>query len=355
MMKKAICILLAVVVMMSCSVIGVSAKCTIGETLQARMDAAAEDESIRVSIWIHPIYVSDDEIHRQAMADAGYKIWEFDKLTSAQMSRYIIARRAIECAMEDLVREQFIEKYSIPEDCINYHLALCINADLTKAQILQLATCSEVDCIYYDDSLDMVFTHPTEVSAIVPTEALSSASPYLYQARFEELYGSGYDRFDYQELYYHTDQNNELDWVLVYGMVPMSGPVDFTTIVGNRVLHPGTMYMPFDACYGIYDVKEDKFIDAGSADAKNYDGFLKVFDEIDDGRLIGDLDRDGDLSVIDVTILQRCEANMREYPDDDTFSLTFEWGKSRYYSDFDRDGERSILDVTCLQRYLIGK
>lgn len=88
MMKKAICILLALAVMMSCCVIGVSAKCTIGDELQAKMVATAEDEPIRVFIWIHPIYVSDDELHLQAMADAGFKIWEFDKLTSAEMSRY---------------------------------------------------------------------------------------------------------------------------------------------------------------------------------------------------------------------------------------------------------------------------
>lgn len=355
MMKKAICILLALAVMMSCCVIGVSAKCTIGETLQAKMDAAAEDEPIRVSIWIHPIYVSDDELHRQAMADAGFKIWEFDKLTSAEMSRYITARRAIECAMEDLAREQFIQKYSIPDDCINYHLALCINANLTKAQIAQLATCSEVDCIYYDDCLEMEFTHPTEAPVIAPTEPTSSKSPYLYQARFEELYASGYDRFDYRELYYHTDKNGETDWALVYAFIPAAEPIELVTIVGNRVLYPGTKYMPFNARYGIYDVKEDQFIDAGSDEAKSYDGFLKVFDRIDDGRLIGDLDRDGKISIIDATIIQRCEAGVRDYPDDDTFCLTFEWGKSRYYSDFDRDGERSILDVTRLQRYLISE
>lgn len=354
-MKKAICILSALVVMMSCCVIGVSAKCTIGDELQVKMNAAAEDESIRVFIWIHPIYVSDDEIHRQAMADAGYKIWEFDKLTSAEMSRYIVARRAIECAMEDLAREQFIEKHHIPGDCINYHLALSINADLTKAQIEQLATYSEVDCMYYDDSTDIEFTHPTEALTAAPTEAASSESPYLYQARFEELYGSGYDWFDYRELYYHTDKNGKTDWALIYAFIPAAEPIELVTIVGNRVLRPGTKYMPFSARYGIYDVMEDKFIDAGSAAAENYVGFLKVFDKIDDGSLIGDLDRDGKLTIIDATIIQRCETGIRDYPDDDVFSLTFEWGKARYYSDFDRDGKRSILDVTRLQRYLISE
>ena len=71
--------------------------------------------------------------------------------------------------------------------------------------------------------------------------------------------------------------------------------------------------------------------------------------------LFRSLDRDGKLSIIDATILQRCEANIMAYPDDDTFSITFEWGKTRYYSDFDRDGVRSILDATRLQRYLISE
>lgn len=194
---------------------------------------------------------------------------------------------------------------------------------------------------------------PTEVPWEQSTEPPKSE---LYKARFEEKYvDQNTEWFSYTEKYYHKDKNGETDWALVYAYLPMTSPIELTTIVGNRVLSPGTQYDPFKACYGIYDVKEDKFIDAGSASAKSYDGFFKVFDEIGGGRLIGDIDRDNDLSVIDATLLQRCDLKLRDYPEDDVFSVTYEWGKSRYYSDFNRDGGRDILDVTSLQRYLISE
>lgn len=344
-MKKAVCILLILAVMLTCCAVGVSAKCTIPDTLREQMDAV-ENGKFKVHIWLY-CPIDKSAVFRQAIKECGYIGGLPLNMTMEEVNAYRAVYNRIVCEQEAAVADSFIAKLGIAEEDIEYHgKHPYVVAYLTEDLIETVASYQEVEGIYYDPMDD----HPT----ITPTEA-PAASPYLYQARFEELYGSGYDWFDYQELYYHTDKNGEADWALVYAFIPAAEPIELVTIVGNRVLYPGTMYMPFDACYGIYDVKEDKFIDAGSADAKNYEGFLKVFDEIDDGRLIGDLDRDGDLSVIDVTILQRCEANMREYPDDDTFSLTFEWGKSRYYSDFDRDGERSILDVTCLQRYLIGK
>lgn len=344
-MKKAVCILLILAVMLTCCAVGVSAKCTIPDTLREQMDAV-ENGKFKVHIWLY-CPIDKSAVFRQAIKECGYIGGLPLNMTMEEVNAYRAVYNRIVCEQEAAVADSFIAKLGIAEEDIEYHgKHPYVVAKLTKEQIETVASYSEVEGIYYDPMDD----HPT----ITPTEA-PAESPYLYQARFEDLYGSGYDWYDYQELYYHTDQNGEADWALVYAFIPAAEPIELVTIVGNRVLHPGTMYMPFDACYGIYDVKEDKFIDAGSADANNYDGFLKAFDKIDDGRLIGDLDRDGDLSVIDVTILQRCEANISDYPDDDTFSLTFEWGKSRYYSDFDRDGERSILDVTCLQRYLIGK
>lgn len=349
-MKKAICILLILAVMMTCCVVGVSAKCTIPDTLREQMDAV-ENGKFKVHIWLY-CPIDKSTVFQQAIKECGYIGGLPLNMTLDEVYAYKAVYNRIISEQEAAVADSFIEKLGIAEEDIEYHgKHPYVIAFLTEDQIETAASFSEVEGIYYDLMDGQPIVTPTEP----PTESASSESPYLYQARFEELYGSGYDWCDYQELYYHIDQNGETDWALVYAFIPAAEPIELVTIVGNRVLYPGTMYMPFDACYGIYDVKEDKFIDAGSSEAKNYDGFLKVFDEIDDGRLIGDLDRDGDLSVVDVTILQRCEANMREYPDDDTFSLTFEWGKSRYYSDFDRDGERTILDATRLQRYLISE
>lgn len=318
----------------------------ISAILAEKMAAAGENDSLNVIIWVKPVSMSSDQIHRQALTDAGFSIFDFGKLNSHEMSRYISARRAIESDLERQARERFIEQSGMDEDKINAAYCLFINASLTKAEIESAAACSRVDIIYYDDSNELVIEAPTE-----PAEP-----PYLYRARFVQQVVDKYSAdFYYRELYYHTDKNGETDWALVYAYLPICAPMEHTAIVGNRVVHSGSIYTPFDTCYGIYDVKEDKFIDAGSSAAKSYDGFVKAFDEIGGGRLIGDIDRNDELSIIDVTLLQRCEAHMRDYPEDDTFVVTYEWDKTRYFSDFNRDGERDILDVTVLQRYLISE
>ena len=345
-MKKAVCILLILAVMMTCCVVGASAKCTIPDTLREQMDAV-ENGKFKVHIWLY-CPIDKSAVFQQAIKECGYIGGLPLNMTMEEVNAYRAVYNRIVSEQEAAVADSFIAKLGIAEEDIEYRgKHPYVIAFLTEDQIETAASFSEVEGIYYDPMDDQ----PT----VAPTEPAPAESPYLYQARFEEQFGAVPDNFAYHEMYYHHDQNGETDWVLVRASLPAGSPIELVTIVGNRVLSPGTMFMPFDACYGIYDVKEEKFIDAGSADAKNYDGFMKTFDKVDDGRLIGDLDRDGDLSVIDVTILQRCEANIMEYPEDDTFSITFEWGKTRYYSDFDRDGKRSVLDVTRLQRYLIGE
>lgn len=211
------------------------------------------------------------------------------------------------------------------------------------------------DSSYIDGCLKLIKQEetPTEVC----TEPVIPDAPYHYKARFGQEYAGQYkeNEWYYKELYYHRDENGETDWALVYAMLPTSSPIELVTIVGNRVLSPGTQYEPFDAGYGIYDVKEDKFIDAGSLSAKNCPDFVRVFDKIvTEGRLIGDLDQDNAITVFDATLLQRCDVGLRDYPEDDVFYVTYEWGSPRYYSDFDRDGDRTIIDATLIQRYLVG-
>lgn len=198
---------------------------------------------------------------------------------------------------------------------------------------------------------------PTEAPTELPTESDPAVPPYLYKDRFVEKYIDADEQgtWGYRELYYHKDENGETDWALVQGYQPMVSPLEYVTVIANRVLSPYNIYYPFSARYGIYDVKADAFIDAGGREAKSYPDFVHVFDEtVTEGRLLGDLDRDNTISVIDATIIQRCEANLRDFPEDDIFYVTYEWGNPRYYSDFDRDGERDITDTTAIQRYLVG-
>ncbi|MBQ3265253.1 MAG: hypothetical protein IJH07_05695 [Ruminococcus sp.] len=93
----------------------------------------------------------------------------------------------------------------------------------------------------------------------------------------------------------------------------------------------------------------------GKARFKSYNGLEETFNRSGGGRLLGDIDSDNDLTVIDAASVQRCNAKLREYPEDDNIILnTPVEGALSYYSDFNRDGERDIIDATCIQRYLAG-
>ena len=224
-------------------------------------------------------------------------------------------------------------------------------------------------------------TPPTIAPTTPPTEAPTEPKD-LYRERLKERYNLSefdgdwytYQLREYQELYYHRDNNGEIDWALIQCYCNIESPIEMTAIVGNRVLHPGTEHYPFSTTYGIYDVKNDKFIDActsGStlSEAYNYDGFVRAFDEIagsgmgwsiadhdnaGKGRPLGDIDNDLDLSIVDVTMIQRCEAMIAEYPATDELWLTYDYNGEHYYSDFNLDGSRDIVDATCIQRYLVG-
>ena len=172
----------------------------------------------------------------------------------------------------------------------------------------------------------------------------------------------------YDEVYIHTDENSETDWVLLLASTGFDAPWIYHTLIGNREIVKDGFAFPFSADYGLYDVKKDRFFDVNNENmnGKNfkpgdYPGFAKIFDQIaaqssrfQSTRLIGDLDSDGEITVIDATLIQRCNAKMRDYPeDDDSLYLDISKPKPAYYSDFNRDGERNILDATVIQRYLL--
>lgn len=214
---------------------------------------------------------------------------------------------------------------------------------------------------------------PTELCGEEPTEPNTPTEPAqgeLYKERLKESYnlydydGESYSNglMYYKELYYHHDRSGEIDWALINCYCNMCSPAELYTVIGNRLIHQGSWESPFRSGFGVYDVRNERFLDAESDAASRLDGFMKMIDEFNfTGRtvetygLIGDLDKDDEISVIDVTIIQRCEANIREYPADDAFYISDDFfAKEHYYSDFDRDGERSILDATKLQRYLVN-
>ena len=350
-MKKAICIILTLAVLMTCCALGVSARTKIADSLQAEMDKAGENETIRVIIWLYDP-IDKDEVFRQAIKECGYIGGLPLNMTMDEVNAYRAVYNRIIFEQEAAAVKGFIEKFGLDETLINETYCLCINADLTKAQIEAAAEYSEVEGIYFDN----------EGLPVEPIEYNNDDPVTERKKQFKDLCTSlytGAEITEYRELYYHSDVNGDCDWILVYGCSNFQAPMELTTVIGKRVISVGSCEIPFDTGYGIYDMKNCRFVDANGPSAKNYADFTMVFNEtVTAGRLIGDVDNDGDISVIDATIIQRCLAGIRDYPEDDGFYL---YGLSpntdqiiHYYSDFDCNGEREIIDATLIQRYDVG-
>lgn len=180
--------------------------------------------------------------------------------------------------------------------------------------------------------------------------------------RFQEVYNPDHAAVTallsrYDELYEHCGSNGDTDWVLF--RVEMNGDPGmlamYKGVIGNRVVDHGAYFdAPFPSYYVLYDAARDVFVPVDGSMTDDYDGLAQAFDKVGEGRLLGDIDNDDAVSVLDTTIIQRCEAKITDYPSDDETSVVYHDHVIWYYSDFNRDGERGVLDATCIQRYLAG-
>lgn len=229
----------------------------------------------------------------------------------------------------------------------SYYLSSSIIVSVKTADILKIAKYDIVKQINYSDDTTIYDTPETETKS------------YKYKDKFDAVYPPR-NISSYDELYYHKDENNMTDWVLI-----KAAPSDMVQIrdweiqeiVGNRVIFRGTRIYPFDISYGVYNVKKDRFESVISKNlddvVADYKSFGRAYDEYGEGRLLGDTDLDDELTIIDCTLMQRCATKVRDWPDDDAIKTEiYSAPKLKYYSDFDRDGERDIVDATKLQRYV---
>ena len=173
---------------------------------------------------------------------------------------------------------------------------------------------------------------------------------FLNDGGFDNSFTDLYQLYD--EIFEHQDNTGKIDWVLVHAESFVQLTVVYEGLIGNRVVTRSTVGAPFDSGYGIYDVKQDRFIPLNGTTVEVYDGLKAAFDKLGEGKLLGDINGDNTINVIDATMIQRCAAKITEYPEGD--EMVSPIGSIRYYSDFNRDGNRNVLDATAIQRYLIG-
>ena len=200
------------------------------------------------------------------------------------------------------------------------------------------------------------------LSVTIPVSAGDVEGP-LYKDKFYEKYYLAGNPFYYEELYYHNiseeDEESPIDWVLIYGVAEIweTWGASSYLLIGDRVIVESDMPRPFEIPYAVYDVEKDEFIGIKDVDYNQYDGLIECIQELNIGWLVGDVDRDKTLTVLDATIIQRCIAQLEEFPEYDVceafrFSAVYGTEELAYYSDFNRDGKRTILDATAIQMKL---
>ena len=179
------------------------------------------------------------------------------------------------------------------------------------------------------------------------------APVYKYQDKLVSQYGIDQAALtSYDEIYEHTADDGTVDWALVKAeTTPVSTP--FYHEFGNRVISTESSGAPFACGIGVYSAAYDRFFDLEAPELYEFDGLERVWTQMGTGRLIGDMNGDDSLDVDDAALIQRCQAQMDDYPENDrndavdSFSGTVEW-----FSDFDRDSDRDITDTSAIQRFL---
>ena len=187
----------------------------------------------------------------------------------------------------------------------------------------------------------------------------NGSDEYLYFDRAAEYHNNRYGEGElfYIEYCHFTDENSEVpDWVLMECQID-APPWLYRTgaVVGNRVLYvtggPGDAKTPTG--FWVYIPKTDTFIVLANQDLDQIvelcPDFIEVIEEKEIGQLLGDVNEDNAVNILDVTFIQ--------------LGLT---GDGRYYlwtdmsqmdiliGDYDRDCEVTILDATAIQKMLAG-
>lgn len=199
----------------------------------------------------------------------------------------------------------------------------------------------------------------------LPTAPLSEPTDdgvYLYADKFARWLGLpaydpdvtdwNYGTYDhYDELYYHTSaQGARPDWTLVYAHVEMYNLWEtvYHKRIGNRVLvswRTGAETMPYELA--VYDAKNDTFFDVASIDVSDYQGLADAVGELSLGYSLGDVDMNGIIEILDVTVIQRNLAKMDTPMGEAYRDVITDIG------DLDGNG-MDAMDSTAIQRNLTG-
>lgn len=340
-MKRIVALLLAVILVFSCCILTAFAqnsKISLG--LQEKLKNCDPDDMVPVSITY--------AIKTQKMSDM--PSWP-GEAASAEYGEYCNS-------VQEEMQAQIFEGLDV-----NIRLEIMSWSVIADVKARDIETIAANDAVREIEYFENGTYEPNDEPPTYATESSQTTFERFNEEFITNVYGDDDDDdiswsdifYLYDELYEHHDSDGNTVWVLLHVEPYVGKTAVYRDVIGNRALRKSYESYPFMSGYGIYDVKKDTFVSVYGGMVNDYDGLANAYDEFGEGRLLGDIDNDDSITVVDATVMQRCDTKIRDYPVNDEIETALRnYTGTCYFSDFNRDGERDILDATCIQRYLVG-
>lgn len=202
------------------------------------------------------------------------------------------------------------------------------------------------------------------ISSVTP----SSAYPedyYIDEDAKEKYFDQLYEQYDYkppkdnlfhlEEVYNHKNESGVTDWAIIHIHISKGGPTETVAgVVGGKRVHRGYPEWPFTIPYGLYDAQQDIFVsiwENRETICTDYEGFYEAWQSLELSCIkpesigipkgMGDADGSIYMDIMDATHIQRY-----------IVGIVSKYLIDAYEADVDRDGNITILDATRIQRTL---
>ncbi len=210
-------------------------------------------------------------------------------------------------------------------------------------------------------------------STIVP-DSYVKTSPYelVYAKHFykgveeprysEDLnWGMGYMYHPSYQYYSATGDESTPDYILAFSGENVCSPAYSAGAFGDKyLLQEYNIYYPYTLGYHIITTEDMKVYTLREAWDAQLDGIEAVFEDFGLGEKRGDSDRDGEITIKDATLIQKCIAKLEKFTEYEYVSGFAERGQGKdgmfhdRISDMNRDGEVNVKDATAIQKHVAG-
>lgn len=212
-----------------------------------------------------------------------------------------------------------------------------------------------------------VFSFLMALSLLLCCAGAVQAASYkkcLFETKFTDYYaemGGDITSYNYDELFYHFDDNGEIDWCLISASGDTEPGICHGVFDDIIITGAGSVY-PFAFGLAVYDVAADEFYDICTAWDMDFAQLSEAFyntmtdENVSYGygnvQILGDVDKNGVLNIADATKIQKYSNEL--IPRDDMLNVEFSTLKYGFsltcLSDYNKDGYCNIADATSIQK-----